>query len=804
MDLCTGFFAYSSVPPSCGDAIESAVQQINISRECEIRTWKSMNVGGREVVHEICNSIDQSDFFCADITGLSPNVLFELGYAIAKNKRIWLLADTSFPNTKQQIQSMSMLTTIGHDTYTNAAHIINAFYNRVPHKTLEASFWKEEVEPTLESAPVGTLLHLKPLVDDQAALVISQAIKLSKVRCVIDDPRETQSQTLSWYGQQLYRAAGLLCHFTGPSRTGAIAHNARLSLVCGVAHGLGKSLLMLTEENFLAPFDYRVLLHHYHTSQDAQAVVSKWIPNIQKESANLTLEFRSEKEIHEFQKGLSDLQELKFGEYMAENEPLLDRYFVETPEYDEAKNGTNHTFVGRKGTGKTANLLRLAADLKRDPNNLVVIINPEGYQMDGLVRVLKKYVETGDKSFVVETLWKFLLYTELANEVCEELEASLAHGEKLSAQQQELLEVLGSPESDFRQEFAIRLERTVQKILAAQHSDSVEAQRYAIGQSLHKEILSKLKRILPSLLVDRSVAILVDNLDKAWDPFVEGEAELQSICKILLGLLTSVRNLDIDFDKGTKDWRRKRGLKTSIAAFLRADIYHKVLEVAPEPDKMQPVKLRWNDLELLGRVIEERMLSSIGKSWTTVTVNAVWTKFFPSDVNGIPTKDYILHSTLPRPRDVICMVKFAVGNAIKRKRQKVWPVDLVDANRQYSEFAISTISAEYPHFGDKLQYEFMGSEEIMNHETLTARIVRCGCGGNEVNTAAVIENLISLSFLGVETAKDVFRFAEDPEQYKKLEALAGNYTRAIPNQPKRYSIHKAFQPHLEVTPTTNL
>lgn len=796
MNMEVGFFAYPEFPKSCGDSIESAVEQINLSRVCEIQTWKSMNFSGKDGVEVICGYIDSASFCCADLTELNPNVLFEVGYAIARNKRLWLVADTSFEDFKHQLQSLPFLNAIGHSPYTNASNIINEFHKSTPYQTLNDTIWNKEIQPVIESSSVGTLLYLKPLVEDQAALLVGQVIRNSRIRTIVDDPRETQAQPLSWYAQQIHNAAGILCHFTGPKRTGAKLHNAKLALVCGLAYGLGKKMVMLTEDNFLAPFDYRMLLHHYTKSQEAQEVVKNWIPEVIRESTRIIQENQSKKEIQDFQQGLTALQELKFGEYLAENEPSLENYFIETPEYEEAKNGINRIFVGRKGTGKTANLLRLAADLRRDPNNLVATFNPEGYQMDGLVSVLKRYANTSDKSYLIETLWKFLLYTELANTLYDEIKEEDTNS--WSQAEKELILLIGSEDSDLRQEFAIRLERTVQKILCSQPPSTNGSQQNAITETIHKEILGSLRRILPQLLADRSLAILADNLDKAWDPFVHDKAELQSVCKILLGLLTSVRNLNLDFDKETKEKRLKKGLKTSIAAFLRADIYHHLLEVTPEPDKLQPVKLKWNDPELLTRVIDERLLSSAGMKWSSSSANTVWSKFFPADIEGKAVKQYILDSILPRPRDIVCLVKFAVSNAVIRRHLKVWPVDLTDAQKQYSEFAISTITAEYPEFGSKLQYEFMGCDLIMTEKEVCSRIQKVGI--EEIDALAVIDNLVLLSFLGLETDKDEFRFAEDPGELKRLNALSQNYLNKS-KQEKRFKVHRAFVAYLEVQQT---
>jgi len=72
-----GFFAYPSNPPTCGEAIAEAIKEINAGGTIEIKTWEELQTGGKFIIHEICKEIDQTDLFCADLTGMNPNVLFE-------------------------------------------------------------------------------------------------------------------------------------------------------------------------------------------------------------------------------------------------------------------------------------------------------------------------------------------------------------------------------------------------------------------------------------------------------------------------------------------------------------------------------------------------------------------------------------------------------------------------------------------------------------------------------------------------------------------------------------------------------
>ena len=82
------FFAYPPQPYAQAETVKEAAAKINGTRVVSLRTWEDMSVAGKNVMAEICREINEAEIFCADITGLNPNVMFELGYAIARDKRI--------------------------------------------------------------------------------------------------------------------------------------------------------------------------------------------------------------------------------------------------------------------------------------------------------------------------------------------------------------------------------------------------------------------------------------------------------------------------------------------------------------------------------------------------------------------------------------------------------------------------------------------------------------------------------------------------------------------------------------------
>src|ERR1039458_1139384 len=85
------FAAYPSSPVDRAESIEKAIEEIRVGGVVDIAGWKSLAISGRVVISAICDQIKTSEIFIADVTGLNPNVLFELGYAIAHKKRVWLL-----------------------------------------------------------------------------------------------------------------------------------------------------------------------------------------------------------------------------------------------------------------------------------------------------------------------------------------------------------------------------------------------------------------------------------------------------------------------------------------------------------------------------------------------------------------------------------------------------------------------------------------------------------------------------------------------------------------------------------------
>lgn len=226
---------------------------------------------------------------------------------------------------------------------------------------------------------------------------------------------------------------------------------------------------------------------------------------------------------------------------------MLDEYFIATAEYDSVLNANNAVFVGRKGVGKTANMLQAAEELRSDRRNLVCVIKPSSYEWEGLLSVIRALGDEASQSYFIEELWQVLLFSEVAQSAvaaAERQPAGISPGTPL-ANLRDLFEDANAP---LRQEFSVRLEQALERaaVTLVDAEGSVREQRDRINAALHAKSISVLRKKLGESLQDRNrVAILIDNLDKAWTR----TSDLDLLSRVLLGLLTAVGRVADEFKR---------------------------------------------------------------------------------------------------------------------------------------------------------------------------------------------------------------------------------------------------------------
>ena len=781
------FFAYPSKQPTLRESIQETVHILNASGQVNIKTWEDCKIGGNFIIDTICNEIDGADLFFADLTGLNANVMFELGYAIARDKRIWLIFDETYTEGKNMFNQLKVLTTIGYVSCCNSKDIISAFYKDNPTEDLENTIFRTAIEPGLKPGGYHSILHLKSQHENEAAVRVSNLLqkRLSK-KIIVDDPRESTVQTLTWYGSRVFDCKGLICHFTNPKREGAYLQTARHALVCGMAHGAETPLLMIAEGDFLSPIDYREYLHNYSTAREALRHVEGWLPSVEQ-----TLESEQKTTVvpRSTTRLARDLRNLRFGDYVAENEEenLVEQYFIQTAAYDDAISGSQTVFVGRKGSGKTANLIKLKNELSRHRRNVVCVIKPPPYQMERIVDILKQYEHLDVKGYTIESLWKFLLLTEIANTAFNNLEDSLSSG--IDVVEQRFYDFVNNHRELICEDFSTRLESCIQILEEAIDESTYDKNSsLPVSEVLHSGILRQLREELGVFLSkNQRVALLVDNLDTAWEP----QNGIEVLSEILWSLLEVAQGLSTELQRQDS---RRRGISISLAIFLRSDIFYKIRKVALEPDKVNYSLLKWDDTELLCRVIEERFLSSFEEN---LDPDVLWQKYFCSTVNGIPTKEYITEAILKRPRDIIYLVNASVTTAINRRHTRIEETDILEAEKQYSQYALESVNVEntLPDINlEDVILEFVGMPTTLPKSEVVEAIQLAGVPAARIEST--IDVLHDLTFLGLETGENRFVFSDEPESSRKNKIMARRFARRK-GQEERFQIHRVFRAFLE-------
>lgn len=55
-----------------------------------VKSWRQLDIAGRFIADQVLNKIDEAKVFAADVTQLNFNVTYEVGFALAKGKRVVL------------------------------------------------------------------------------------------------------------------------------------------------------------------------------------------------------------------------------------------------------------------------------------------------------------------------------------------------------------------------------------------------------------------------------------------------------------------------------------------------------------------------------------------------------------------------------------------------------------------------------------------------------------------------------------------------------------------------------------------
>ena len=700
----TFFFAYQSTEKSgsCNnaDAFRAAAESLN----GRATTWEKMFINGRFVHKQIFSEIDKASYFVCDLTYQNENVFFELGYAIAKKKPVFIFVNTKVKEAVNNYTNTKFLKTIGYSNFANAPEIVAVL--RDSQATILMNQMKFSQENIVED---GDVFYIQASSNSQAEIDLKEYLEDSEYIVNMDD-KEIAYETLEWYVEQINKHKALIVHLSSPQMQNAQSDNAKNSFYAGLGFGMGKQVILLAPSIFRAPLDYTDILLDYSKSSECMGKVDDWLLRIDF-NRKVFEEEKKEKEANEDVE--LNLFTLGLGYAIAEKEKedLLE-YFVETYAYHEALKTDSAIFHGRKGVGKTALFIKLRDDYEDADDVFLITLKPESDELLNGEKLIEKFENENVRKKMMYSIWRQVIYSKLILKTKENIKDKRKY--QYSTIEEAIMEFCEKNEHLLELDFMNAL---------------LEQAKYSTGQitdlvvaSYSKDILSKMENLIFKYFGTQKygkIVVMADNLDKAWESTNNLIIQSEMIL-VLLEVVGKIQN----------DLHGKGGiiLHISVIIFLRTDILNYILLIAREPDKMllSIHEVEWRTYSnLLRQLVEKRMRHVLGIS-EKEKMDSTWEKYF--DLNEDPVK-LVQEVCILRPRDVLIFFARMFESAFNNCHKKATIEDFNNAKEHYSILITTNLEKEmcieFPYIGDFLKkYNGSGKEglELVKFKQLVSEI----------------------------------------------------------------------------------
>lgn len=754
----SAFVAYSSEPRSADDMRRLAARQHVLG--ATMTTWEGLRRAGVSIIFcDICKALFRSNLAIFEITDLNQNVLFEFGYALGKGRRCVLLR-----NERIRSRRIQLVTDVRYVPYNTTEDVI-ADLRRVDPFT-EESLGQALLRLCSESRDRPdncSILHLQTGAGSDATLLVQRALKkLKRAETLAEDPRQSFSHQLFELAKRLAGADIVVANLETKDARGAEERNAQTSLLAGMALAFQKRVLVLQEQPAEHLVDLKGVLQEYRTAteartraRDLQQVVDDIVAARRQQPRQLGLPG--------IQVRPSGIDLLSFGQPAAEQEAEgLRDYFLPTPAFDAARDGSRWLFVGRRGTGKSANCLQLAWELSAAPRNVVSLVRPIGVQLRTIKSTLERHFDERDRAYIFESVWTYILFTEMARAILDDMDRKAPLWEPDQIRRLAEWQDQNSDEIDL--ELDERLISALETAGEGIDSSTHWSPNGTKVEKLYRTRASRIESLIRSLLTDRNAYVLIDNLDKDWE-----EADPIS-ARLIVGLLAAADRIASSSLRG----------KARIIVFLREDIQRSVQQYDQDSEKRTWMDLQWDE-QLLLSLVGERIRQTMGLG-QEMSDEEVWAACFDKTVNGVESHRYILERTLLRPRHAIWYCNRALDIARRRGRARILAEDVLRAERDYSEQVLNNLSWESSssqHDLTALALQFCDAPAQMDELEVKTRLERSAREAGQGrgvqpgwSAEAALRFLYDVGFLGVVLTSGDAQYGHVDPSYERAAARA--------------------------------
>ena len=682
----TFFFAYPSNPPMQSFAYE-LVTELKDRGISGVR-WED-SVTNDLLFSKVCEGIYANDFLLAEVTEPNLNVLLEIGYALAVGRQPLLLQDKNRTSWAREL-----LTTLESCLYATRQDI----YEYMTRWQAQSSVPCEPNRrlPFLEKMGIydhqevrGTAYHLKPKVSTDWTSRVDRSFNKSYFNLTSMDPSDSVYDEFYPQARQIQRASLIVASFVSKDHIDWAQNNANVALLTGFSIGLGKQVLVLQQEPIVQILDLGSVSRTFEAESQVQDIVDAWIEKQIKLSVGETLASRRKASSRQ-QADL--LRNVFMGHPDALQDTELLNYFVHTKEFDDAIEGRRTIFIGRRGSGKSANFQAIRADIGERPNVVDVEILPDDFQLEQITDFLESALALPDPQLVFQSIWNYVLTSEMLKALAERTNHLFSSPNEVT--RNTLRQLYDSDYTGMALDFGSRVVFALNTVIASTHHGTLQERKLNAEEALKSLRKYDLGRRLRDFARDEGITffIVADDLDKHW------RANTRQSIDLLLGLIAEVARMQRFFGKHLK-----------IVLFLREDIYDVLIRYDDDMPKRDILRMEWTSSNL-HHLVAARLATQVDAH----NDNDIWSAIFPEPVKNMAAADYILSRSLPRPRDVLNLCQRAIDQAQRNGHEYVTAEDIMDGEKSFSEALFYAVSSEfkglYPDLEEVL-IEFAGVAE---------------------------------------------------------------------------------------------
>ncbi|WP_407866563.1 P-loop ATPase, Sll1717 family [Phyllobacterium phragmitis] len=771
----TTFVAYSSKIEEVSAAVFDAVRKAN-ARTLPIRfePWQFNDVAGLPLVSPILEKIDDSPFLVADITTLNLNVIYEIGFAIGRGKRVFIIRHAGIAGDKELANSAGIFDTLGYHEYSSVEDLAHRISAEIEESPLPIA------HPPDRKALVYVL---EPPSRSQAvSILVSRMKKAGFYHYRSFQPGEDTRLSATDAIRQVAVSSGVFVPLQESHTPGANIHNIRAMFVLGLADGMSTPRLAIAPSGFPIPLDIRDTVKPYQRAEDIIEAVAEFSPSVVSHASRLD---PSELE------GTSVLQALNIGDSRAENEmTTLGRYYMRTDQSERALRGEVNLVVGRKGSGKTATLIRVRDKMRGDRRNIVVDLLPDGYQLIKLKEDILEYLTEGARQHLITAFWEYLILLEVTYKLLEKDADTHRRDHNLFQLYVDLKQAYEVEDFSSEGDFSERLLNLSQRLTNGYRSrfgkqDTQKLTAAAVTELLYTHDLKKLRQKVSDYLnFKESVWILFDNLDKGWS--TQGVDVIDAI--VLRCLVDAGRKLEREFQKAGHDLH--------CIVFVRNDVYDHLMRNSPDYGKELRAQVDWSDPDLLREMFRLRLASGLGADNANLEFEKIWREICVSHYQGEESSAFLIDRTLMRPRNFIKLFNHCRGFATTLNHSRIEEDDIEKGVAAYSNDLREELNRELTDvmpYAKDLLYHFMDAQAVITRAELDGVLASAGIGTADYED--VIKFLLYYGVLGI-TASGQEHFIYNVNYDMKV--LEVRIARSGANT--RYIVNPAFWPGLGISP----